>query len=155
METLRRERERLGGATPLVIPSPPLRWSGAKAPVRPHVLAAIIHDLPEMTLLKTCNHHPRDALLVFVSSTHTYYIDDSPTIGSVTGLAHAFGQDFSASDVIHKMISGPNWPRPAYLQPIPIMLQMLTGVVGEDRLRAELVQDNFDEDSFCRMTKQF
>ena len=50
--------------------------------------------------------HARDSRLHFVSNTHTYYVDGVETLGSVTGLVHAFAGDFDAARVSAAMIEG-------------------------------------------------
>ena len=102
LDALRRRQSRLDGATALTIPSPPIGWSAAEVPAKPQDLAGIVHCLPEMTLLSTCNPHPRDAHLTFVAASHSYYVDGVKTAGSVTGLIHAFCQEFNSHEIIHK-----------------------------------------------------
>ena len=58
----------------------------------------------------------RDHRLQFYAPTHSYRIDGAPSLGSVTGLIHAFSQDFHAPTVIARMRRSRNWPRPGYLK---------------------------------------
>jgi hypothetical protein len=75
--------------------------------------------VPEHTqrLLQLRNAHPRDARIVFYPGPHEYRVDGVPTSGSVTGLVHAFADEFDAPVVIKKMMAGRRWPRAGYLQP--------------------------------------
>ena len=71
-------------------------------------------------LLAFVHQHPRDTRVQFFEEPHVYEIDGVPTLGSVTGLIHAFAEVFDSDLVICKMTSGPNWPRPGYMKaPVP------------------------------------
>ena len=155
LSALRRRQAKLDSTTALAIPLPPLGWSAAQVPAKPQDLAEIIHKLPEMTLLSTCHPHPRDAHLTFVSSSHTYYVDGVATAGSVTGLIHAFCQAFNSSEIIHKMRTGRNWPRPGYFRSVPVMLELLKSIAETEQLREVLGRATLDEEVFCEMVKDW
>jgi hypothetical protein len=153
LEALRRRQDKLDGATALALPFPPLGWSASEVPAKPQDLAEIIHDLPEMTLLSTCHPHPRDDHLTFVASSHSYYVDGVKTAGSVTGLIHAFCQEFNSHEIIRKMRTGMNWPRPGYFRSVPVMLDLLKSIAETEALRELLERDTLDEVVFSDMVK--
>ncbi len=153
LEALRRRQSKVDGATALALPFPPIGWSAAEVPTKPQDLAEIIHCLPEMTLLSTCHPHPRDAHLTFVASSHSYYVDGVKTAGSVTGLIHAFCQEFNSHEIIRKMRTGMNWPRPGYFRSVQIMLDLLKSIAETETLRELLERDTLDEAVFSDMVK--
>ena len=75
-------------------------------------------------LLQVLHSHPRDARVQFFQEPHVYEIDGVPTIGSVTGLVHAFAEKFDAESVIVKMMAGRNWPRAGYMKPVVPLLAL-------------------------------
>lgn len=90
------------------IPEPPLDFSCLPA----YGIEAIF--------LKELHPDPRDESLKFIAETHSYFINGVKTLGSVTGLIHAFCNEFDADAIIQAMRSGRRWPRPGYLRsPIP------------------------------------
>ena len=155
LRALHRRQAKLDSTTALTIPLPPPGWSAAQVPAKPQDLAEIIHNLPEMTLLSTCHPHPRDAHLTFVASSHTYYVDGVATAGSVTGLIHAFCQAFNSGEIIHKMRTGRNWPRPGYFRSVPVMLELLKSIAETEQLREVLERATLDEEVFCEMVKDW
>ena len=66
-------------------------------------------------LLAQMNPHPRDARIWFDEKPHKYYVDRIETSGSVTGLVHAFSDDFDHETTLIRMRRGKNWPRSEYL----------------------------------------
>jgi len=100
----------------LVRPMPPLGWAHPQIPSAPSDFLRFDVVLPEVRWLSTLNEHPRDRNLVFQASSHTYLVNGAPTLGSVTGLIHAFCEPFDADHVIQLMSSGRQWPRPGYLK---------------------------------------
>ena len=82
---------------------------------------------------------------------HVYCIDGEPTLGSVTGLIHAFSDDFDAHKVIAKMSTSRTWPRPGYLKS-SVACSVLDDISQLDG-GAELVRrwqaDPRDERSVC------
>ncbi len=155
LEALRRRQDKLDGATALALPFPPLGWSAAQVTGEPKDLAEIIHGLPEMTLLRTCHPHPRGDHLTFVASSHSYYVDGVKTAGSVTGLIHAFCHEFNSHEIIRKMRTGMNWPRPGYFRSVPMMLDLMKSIAETEDLREVLERDTLDEEVFCDVVKEW
>ena len=88
---------------------------------------------PDCQLLATRHHHSRDERIAFTALTHEYTIDGRLTHGSVTGLVHRFVAPFVEDDVIARMATGGNWPRPGYIRlPPPLELTHLLGSLDSD-----------------------
>jgi len=100
----------------LVIPRPPSSWNTPRVPSTPTDWLSFDVTLPSYTFLEHLHTHPRDRHIVFFAETHTYLIRGSKSLGSVTGVVHAFAQEFHAQAVIQQMMAGSRWPRPGYLQ---------------------------------------
>jgi hypothetical protein len=64
----------------------------------------------EATLLRDHHPHARDQRLRFHADTHTYYVDNLPTMGSVTGLIHRWCGTFRPDVAIDSMRRSDNWP---------------------------------------------
>lgn len=65
--------------------------------------------------LSRINHHPRDDRIIFVESTHTYYVDGSSEGNiSTTKFVHSFFPHFDAAAIIQKMKRSPKWPQSKY-----------------------------------------
>ena len=113
----------------------------------------LLDTIPEVTasVLKNLNARPLDASLTFISSTHTYLINDTPTLGSVAGLVHRFASVFDADAIIPKMVNGSRWPRPGYLQmPPPAgIIQQLSKHEPALDLFDKLTQHPCDESAIC------
>ncbi len=103
-------------ASGLVRPLPPIGWAHPVLPDTPSDFLEMNVTFPDVIWLKSLNQHPRDHRLKFLSDTHRYLVDGAPTLGSVTGLIHAFCSEFNADAVIDRMVAGRNWPRPGYLK---------------------------------------
>ena len=104
---LSRPMDRLGLSESVPCPVPPVDW----------LHGAIVH--PGGSLLKSLHAHGRDARLEFNAATHVYKVDGLPTLGSVTGVVHAFAHPFDADLIIPRMIHGRRWPRSGYLKDEP------------------------------------
>ena len=100
----------------LVIPRPPSSWDTPRMPNIPTDWLAFDVVMPHYTFLEHLHAHPRDRHIVFFAETHTYLIRGRKSLGSVTGVVHAFAQEFQAHAVIQQMMTGSRWPRPGYLQ---------------------------------------
>ena len=104
----------------LVLPEPPPGWAPCEEPATPTDYGPAF-SLPEHQhrLLQQVNPHPRDERIVFYPGPHEYRVDGVPTSGSVTGLVHAFAEEFNEKSVIARMMAGRNWPRAGYLRSPP------------------------------------
>ena len=99
----------------LLRPHPPAEWPLPLVPARPLDFYAWGCELPEVTWLSTLNEHARDKRLTFYQATHRYFVDGKATLGSVTGVVHAFCDHFDSRKAIATMAASRNWPRPGYL----------------------------------------
>jgi hypothetical protein len=97
-------------------PTPPASWVSPVMPNTPTDWVRFDVHLPEVCWLATLNAHVRDRRLRFFADTHTYLLDGQPTLGSVTGLVHAFAAPFEELAVISKMMWGSRWPREGYMR---------------------------------------
>ncbi len=95
-------------------PTPPMDWPQPTVPSELINLRYPVCGIPTNTWLQKLNEHVRDHRLRFVAASHTYFIDGVESHGSVTGLIHAFCDEFDADDAIRRMMSGSAWPRPEY-----------------------------------------
>ena len=66
--------------------------------------------------LKLLHPHPRDKLLSFEASSHTYFWDGRKVSISTTGLIHRFSHGFDPTRALAQMQAGSQWPRPKYLR---------------------------------------
>ncbi|MCP4332643.1 MAG: hypothetical protein GY785_08295, partial [Gammaproteobacteria bacterium] len=109
-------------------------------------------DPPNADLLRTLHPHRRDQRLVFVASTHTYFIDGLETLGSVTGLVHGCVRAFNADSAITSMEQSRNWPRRGYIRAdIPeAIMDALLSTPGGSELVELLMQNPRDEAGICR-----
>ena len=136
---LSRPMDRLGLSESVPCPVPPVDW----------VHGSIVH--PGGSLLKSLHEHGRDARLEFNAATHVYKIDGLPTLGSVTGLVHAFAHPFDADLIIPRMIHGRRWPRPGYLKdepPIDTVAAFSDYSAGREILQL-LSSEPRDEERIC------
>jgi PD-(D/E)XK nuclease superfamily len=78
--------------------------SGFKVPVFTHPLS-----------LEVSNAHPRDRLLQFNPSEHTYKIEGVNAAMSVTQACDYFFESFDGPLIATKMVNSRNWPRPDYM----------------------------------------
>ena len=113
----------------LIRPIPPSHWTFPSLPAEPHNWISFDVELPEITWLSTLNAHVRDRRLQFFPTTHTYYVDGEPTLGSVTGLIHTFTEAFDENAVIERMMAGGHWPREGYLR-LPVCGRVLAKLEG-------------------------
>ena len=125
---------RLRASARFVIPSFPDGWHRGVAPPTP-VDFGERFELPEHRtgLLAVLHGHHRDSRITFSPGPHVYRVDGVPTLGSVTGLVHAFAHPFEEQDVILKMQRGRNWPREGYVRTCvaqPIMDALQTVPLG-------------------------
>jgi len=67
--------------------------------------------------LEALNRHEKDNNIKFDSESHTYRYKGKPISTSVTQVVESFFEKFEPDAVIEKMMAGPNWPRPMYLNP--------------------------------------
>jgi hypothetical protein len=65
--------------------------------------------------LREQNSHPKDSFVHFDSSSHTYFVDEQPIENSVTQVIEKYFEQFDSDAAISSMQSGPNWPRPEYI----------------------------------------
>ena len=141
-------------ASRLVRPLLPQHWPSVTPPDDPNFIADLC--LPPATFLGHLNAHPRDSRLVFYDETHTYLIDGCRSLGSVTGLIHAFAAPFIEKDVICKMVSGNRWPRPEYLR--ATMPQGLSAALvafpEATELCAALTSPHFDPELVCQLARK-
>lgn len=61
--------------------------------------------------------HDSDSSLTFDGQSHTYYYKNDVIPYSVTQIVSNYFEKFEPNRAIDRMISGPNWPRPAYQHP--------------------------------------
>jgi hypothetical protein len=122
------------------MPSPPTNFL---VECMPHVDADV---------LKHLHSHNRDAMLTFIASSHTYYINGEPSLGSVTGLVHKFADEFNADAVIMAMQNGRRWPRIGYLQHPPsiLIIEALSKHLDASILIRMLSQEVFDQESIVK-----
>ena len=141
----------------LIRPCPPLDWQHPTIPSAPDDFLQFDVQLPELRWLSTLNAHARDRRLVFVSCSHTYFIAGLPTLGSVTGLIHAFCEHFDSDRAIQLMISGRNWPRPGYLRErlSPEILTEIKALTGSSALISFMEAEIRDEHSICAAARSF
>ena len=99
----------------LIRPAWPPGWSHPAMLVRPIDIMSWDMDTPTIRQLAYLNAHQRDRHLRFYADDHKYLVDGRATLGSVTGLIHAFSEDFDALTVIQRMMHGQMWPRPGCL----------------------------------------
>lgn len=142
-------------ASQLIRPRPPLDWTHPTVPTRPHDFYTWDCQTPEVHWLSRLNEHPRDHRLVFFPETHRYLLDGIPTLGSVTGVVHAFSEHFDAQKVIVSMVNGSNWPRPGYLvQDMSSELeQQLQSFPGTSALLDLWLASPRDEQAICQQAK--
>ena len=69
------------------------------------------------TTFEVINSHPNDALLTFEPIRHVYTYNRQELKTSVTSFVESYFSKFNADEVIPKMMSGMNWPRPEYTFP--------------------------------------
>ena len=98
----------------LVRPHPPPGWTLLVVPARPQDFYAWDCETLDVRWLSTLNEHARDKRLLFYPATHRYFIDSKATLGSVTGVVHAFCDHFDSQKAIATMVAGRNWPHPGY-----------------------------------------
>ncbi len=103
-------------ASVLVRPIPPLTWTQPVVPTKPDDFLTWDRVLPDVSFLRHLNAHPRDRHVQFFPDRHKYLVRGKETLGSVTGLIHAYTNPFDADHVIDRMMRGSRWPRPGYLQ---------------------------------------
>ena len=98
------------------LPQSPSGWPCGAAPPQPEDFGPGF-TLPghSIRLLQELHKHPLDIRISFFAEGHRYEIDGVPTLGSVTGLVHAFSHDFDPDIAIEKMINSQRWPREEYL----------------------------------------
>jgi hypothetical protein len=103
------------------------------------------------TRLQFLNLHSRDHRVVFTASGHVYTIDGQRTLGSVTGLVHAFAAQFDEDAIISQMMCGNKWPRPGYLRQHPASdsLAALRNVPNGVVWLSLLLADPRDEDAIA------
>jgi hypothetical protein len=135
----------------LQLPSLPSEWVEKHIPVPPNDFMNCLAFNAEPTLLKDLNHHIRDDALVFEASTHSYYVNNQKTAGSVTGLVHDFAYDFDADNIASRMRSGNKWPRPGYLRiPFPVgTVEALKAYPSAVALVSALEAAEIDEEQIC------
>ena len=104
--------------TGLLLPQLPVAWTSPQLPARPSSFVEYDVEAPQVSLLKTLYPHQGDAHLTFDSVTHTYFIDGTPSMGSVTGLLHRFIHPFEPDTIIDGMMNSGRWPRPGYLKSV-------------------------------------
>ena len=109
------DRDSINEKIGLRLPDVPRGWPLLRAPSPPEDWSLPLPSLPEVTLLAFQNAHARDCRVKFDAAEHEYFIDGIKTIGSVTGLVHEYCEEFDALEMLKKMRSGRNWPRPRYL----------------------------------------
>ena len=112
----------------LVRPLTPVGWVNPPMASEPSDFQTDHLDLPKVTFLSKLNAHPRDRWIEFYEADHVYLINDRPTVGSVTGLVHAFSEPFDEHDTIARMVAGRNWPRAGYLQPSVVPARVWEGL---------------------------
>jgi len=141
-------------ASQLVRPSLPEGWPAASVPAEPDFDSELC--LPPVDFLRHLNGHVRDTRLVFYPDTHTYLIDGRKSMGSVTGLIHAFAQPFVETVVISKMKAGRRWPRVEYLRdPLPESLPDALSIVADSGpLRAALTATPLDREVICELARR-
>jgi len=143
--------------TQLIRPVPPASWQSPKIPEAPSDFLTFNVQLPELRWLRTLNEHPRDHRLVFFADSHKYLVSGSPTLGSVTGLIHAFCEPFDPDTAIRLMTSGRDWPRPGYLRD-PFKPETLTEIraqAGSSALMRSLEAQPRDERNICVAARSF
>lgn len=139
----------------LVRPLPPLGWNTPQAPDTPADFSTFSVELPRYTFLEHLNAHPRDRHIQFFSDTHTYLIAGRKTLGSVTGLVHAFAQAFVADHVIQRMQRSSNWPRAGYIRSSvsPLVLDTLKLEPDADGLVTLLQTDPIPQQEVCALIR--
>lgn len=65
--------------------------------------------------LEVTNSHPLDKNIIFYESNHSYFINKSKAKYSVTNYIGKYFEKFIPETAVQKMITGPNWPRPGYI----------------------------------------
>ncbi len=145
------------GLSGLIRPSPPPTWAHPDIPATPVNFVAFDVVLPTMTFLSTLHMHPRDASVRLVPGSHTYIVGGIPMLISVTGLIHAFAEEFDPDTVAARMINGSNWPRPGYLRETvnPSTLSRLREHPVGARLADLLCSPDRDETAICELAKNW
>ena len=124
----------------LKLPDAPLELVlPAQLPTPTDFGSAFTIPIVDATLLRYHNPHDRDQRIIFQPEGHVYFVDDVPTIGSVTGLVHRFAPHFHAEEVIMKMKQGTKWPRAEYL--IPVMPSAVRQLLGALPTAARLLRE--------------
>ena len=92
-------------------------WQSSDPPALPISFKKDDFILPthKTRLSSIANPHQRDKRIVFDEEPHLYYVDGLTTGGSVTGLVHAFEDQFDPDDAICKM-RFKQWPREKYMK---------------------------------------
>ena len=111
----------------LITPRPPAQSQEYSVPPEPQDFSQPLPELPDMVWLRTLNEHPRDRKLSFDAPTHIYTWNGQRTLGSVTGLVHAFCEEFQPLRAIACMRRGARWPRAGYLQ-LPVAADLLAAL---------------------------
>ena len=150
-----RERALRRRLSQLIRPRPPLGWAHPECPPEPEDFYTWNCDLPRVDWLQKLNEHPRDHKLKFEAASHKYCIEGVPTLGSVTGLVHAFCTPFNGPEVIRSMRLGRNWPRPGYLSSSfnDSLIHSLNSLPGADALTSALELLPRDEVALCSAAK--
>jgi len=135
----------------LVRPLTPVGWVNPAMASKPSDFQTDHLDLPKVTFLSKLNAHPRDRRIEFYEADHVYLINDRPTVGSVTGLVHAFSEPFDEHATIARMAAGRNWPRAGYLRPsVPARVwEGLSQLQDASRLLELMSSDPLDEHAVC------
>ena len=97
-------------------------------------------------LLQQVQPHARDQRIKFYPGPHEYRVDGIKTTGSVTGVVHAFADEFNENAIIPRMLAGRNWPRPGYFRRPPPEDVVAALAAADPALGAALAAAEMDED---------
>ena len=153
-----RQLARLRLRSRFLLPVLPQGWACNAAPPVPASFGAdFLLPQHEKRLLSVLNKHERDSRIVFHAGPHVYEVDGVPTLGSVTGVAHAFAHPFDQDAIIDKMRRGRNWPRRGYLRgsvPDEVATSWKVYPLGQQLLDL-IAQNTGEEDAIVALARRF